>query len=135
MDHARLGIEAAQQGRLSGRLTPPLTSSVVGAMITIAPYNPAWPEMFYAEAANIRRVLGELVLRVEHVGSTAVPGLAAKPVIDLQISVASLEPMGIYVQSLASIGYSHIPLGEFDSVYPFFQSQPSGQPHTTSISV
>jgi GrpB-like predicted nucleotidyltransferase (UPF0157 family) len=101
-------------------------------MITIVPYDPAWPAMFYAEAASIRRVLGELVLRVEHVGSTAVPGLAAKPVIDLQISVSSLEPMGVYVQSLASIGYSHIPLGEFDSVYPFFQ-KPAEWPTTHHI--
>lgn len=101
-------------------------------MITIAPYDPAWPAMFCAEAANIRRVLGELVLRVEHVGSTSVPGLAAKPVIDLQISVSSLEPMGIYVQLLASIGYSHIPLGEFDLVYPFFQ-KPAELPTTHHI--
>jgi GrpB-like predicted nucleotidyltransferase (UPF0157 family) len=101
-------------------------------MLTIAPYNPAWPAMFDAEAASIRRALGGLALRVEHVGSTAVPGLAAKPIVDLQVSVSSLEPMGSYLESLASIGYSHIPLGQFDLVYPFFQ-KPAGWPSTHHV--
>ena len=60
-------------------------------MIVIAPYDPAWPVVFAAEAARLRRALGDLALRIEHVGSTSVPGLAAKPVIDIQVSVASLE--------------------------------------------
>jgi GrpB-like predicted nucleotidyltransferase (UPF0157 family) len=64
--------------------------------------------MFDAEAASIRRVLGELALRVEHVGSTSVPGLAAKPVVDLQVSVPSLEPMGTYLESLASIRHYRV---------------------------
>jgi GrpB-like predicted nucleotidyltransferase (UPF0157 family) len=90
-------------------------------MIAIVPYDPAWPAIFDAEAAGVRQALGALAMRVEHVGSTAVPGLAAKPIIDLQVSVPSLEPMGRYVELLASGGYGHIPLGQFDLVYPFFQ--------------
>jgi GrpB-like predicted nucleotidyltransferase (UPF0157 family) len=66
-------------------------------MIHIAPYDPAWPAMFEAEAATLRQLLGDRALRVEHVGSTSVPGLAAKPVIDIQVSVATLEPRGLYV--------------------------------------
>jgi GrpB-like predicted nucleotidyltransferase (UPF0157 family) len=103
-----------------------------GHMITIAPYDPAWPAMFIAEAATIRRVLGKLALRVEHVGSTSVPGLAAKPVVDIQVSVASLEPMGTYIEMLASVGYIHIPLGAFDRVYPFFQ-KPAEWPSTHHV--
>jgi hypothetical protein len=90
-------------------------------MIHIAPYDPAWPAMFEAEAATLRQLLGDRALRVEHVGSTSVPGLAAKPVIDIQVSVATLEPRGLYVGPLASLGYRHLALGEFDLVYPFFQ--------------
>ena len=90
-------------------------------MITLAPYDPAWPAMFEAEASHIRAALQGLALRVEHVGSTAVPGLSAKPVIDLQVSVASLKPFEPYLYRLASIGYVHISLGDFDRVYPFFQ--------------
>jgi len=90
-------------------------------MIHIAPYDPAWPAMFEAEAAKLRQLLGDRAIRVEHVGSTSVPGLAAKPVIDIQVSVATLEPRGLYVGPLASLGYRHLALGEFDLVYPFFQ--------------
>lgn len=90
-------------------------------MITIVPYDSEWPSMFTAEAARIHQVLGDLALRVEHVGSTSVPGLAAKPVIDIQVSVPSLKPIGNYIEALARAGYTLIPLGPFDSVYPFFQ--------------
>lgn len=61
-------------------------------MIVIAPYDPAWPDRYAAEAERIHRALGKRALRTEHVGSTSVPGLAAKPVIDIQVSVPSLEP-------------------------------------------
>ena len=88
--------------------------------------------MFEVEADEIRRVFRELALRVEHVGSTAVPGLAAKPVIDIQVSVAGLTPFEPYLRLLASIGYVHVPLGEFDRVYPFFQ-KPAEWPCTHHV--
>ncbi len=60
--------------------------------ISIASYDPAWPMMFKNEAAFLRRTLpGDLVKRIEHFGSTAVPGLSAKPIIDILVEVASLE--------------------------------------------
>ncbi len=77
--------------------------------------------MFEVEANEIRRVFGDLALQVEHVGSTAVPGLSAKPVIDIQISVTSLVTFDPYLGHLACLGYVHVPLGDFDRVYPFFQ--------------
>ncbi|HUL53050.1 MAG TPA: GrpB family protein [Opitutaceae bacterium] len=101
-------------------------------MIVIAPYDPAWPAEFSAEAVRIHDALGHLALRIEHVGSTSVPGLAAKPVIDIQISVASLEPRDLYCTRLAELGYTHFPLGEFDRVYPFFK-RPAGWPGTHHV--
>lgn len=101
-------------------------------MIKIDPYDPAWPARFDAEALSIRRLLGELALRVEHVGSTAVPGLAAKPVIDIQVSVPSLEPLSAYIDQLSQIRYGHVRLGAFDLVYPFFQ-KPAVWPSTHHI--
>ena len=101
-------------------------------MIKILPYDPAWPSLFEAEAARIRDAMRGLALRIEHVGSTAVPGLAAKPVIDIQVSVATLAPLGRHAESLAQLGYSHIPLGPFDAVYPFFQ-KPVEWPSTHHI--
>ena len=101
-------------------------------MITIVPYDPAWPARFDAEAVSIRRVFGEIALRVEHVGSTAVPGLAAKSVVDIQVSVTSLDPMRHFIERLSQIGYGHIPLGAFDLVYPFFQ-KPAVWPSTHHV--
>jgi putative glutamine amidotransferase len=66
----------------------------------------AWAGSFENEAARIREVLGSLALRVDHVGSTAVPGLAAKPVVDIQISVASLVPREPLIEPLESLGYT-----------------------------
>ncbi len=88
-------------------------------MIVLAPYDAAWPARFDAEAALLRQAFGALALRVDHVGSTAVPGLAAKPVIDLQLSVRRLAPRDAFDAALARLGYRHVPLGDFDSVYPF----------------
>jgi GrpB-like predicted nucleotidyltransferase (UPF0157 family) len=101
-------------------------------MIRIDPYNSFWPTLFAAEAASIRDAMGALALRVDHVGSTSVPGLAAKPVIDIQVSVATLRPLAVCARSLAQIGYTHVPLGEFDRVYPFFQ-KPAEWPSTHHI--
>jgi GrpB-like predicted nucleotidyltransferase (UPF0157 family) len=89
-------------------------------MLKIEPYDPRWPARFEDEAARLRRLLGSTALRIEHVGSTAVPGLAAKPVIDIQVSVASLEPAAALAQALTALGYTFVPVGDFDQVYPFF---------------
>jgi GrpB-like predicted nucleotidyltransferase (UPF0157 family) len=102
------------------------------AMIIIVPYDPGWPAMFVAEAASIQDSMAALALRIEHVGSTAVPGLAAKPVVDIQISVSSLERLSIYLEPLARVGYTHLPFGEVDRVYPFFR-KPDQWPSTHHI--
>jgi len=101
-------------------------------MIEIVPYDPYWPALFETEAARIREAAGALVLRIEHVGSTSVPGLAAKPVIDIQVSVASLENPAAYSELLAQLGYSHVPLGPIDLVYPFYQ-RPAAWPATHHV--
>lgn len=101
-------------------------------MIRIVGYRAAWPARFEAEARRLRRSLGTLALRIEHVGSTSVPGLAAKPVIDIQISVASLEPLSDWADRLHGLGYVFVPRGDFDRVYPFFQ-RPAAWPSTHHI--
>ncbi len=78
-----------------------------GREYSIVDYDPTWPEMFEIEAAAIRNVLGDLALSIEHVGSTSVPGLAAKPVIDIQVSVASITPRAPIVDRLARMGFKH----------------------------
>jgi GrpB-like predicted nucleotidyltransferase (UPF0157 family) len=95
-------------------------------MIELVSYDPAWPDMFQAEAGRIRRALGERALRIEHVGSTAVPGLAAKPVIDIQVSVPSLGEIATYEEELSSLGYRHVALDDFDHEYPYFRRPAEG---------
>lgn len=90
-------------------------------MIEIVPYDCTWPMLFEAEASILREGMRGHALRVEHVGSTSVPGVAAKPVIDIQVSVATLETLDILSELLARLGYTHVSLGAFDLVYPFFQ--------------
>jgi GrpB-like predicted nucleotidyltransferase (UPF0157 family) len=89
--------------------------------------DPTWPARFAAEAARIRAALGPAALRVDHVGSTAVPGLAAKPIIDIQISVAQIQPMDSYRPALEGLGYRHTPYPDSDGVvrYPFFGKPPT----------
>lgn len=73
-------------------------------MIEIIPYQTQWPAEFQAIAAPLRSRLGELALRLDHIGSTSVPGLPAKDIIDVQITVAALsEPVRL---ALVSLGYA-----------------------------
>jgi GrpB-like predicted nucleotidyltransferase (UPF0157 family) len=88
--------------------------------IEIVPYRDAWVEEFRTVARRLREGLGDVALRIDHIGSTAVPGLAAKDVIDVQVTVASLEPVGLIRVGLAraefvlrdDIGDDHRPPGE-----------------------
>ena len=101
--------------------------------IEIVPYDPAWPGAFATEAARIRQALGELALRVDHNGSTSIPGLAAKPTIDIQVSVPSLQPLSAYGSRLEGLGYIHTPHPD-DSFAPFFY-RPRGRPHSHHVHV
>ena len=101
-------------------------------MIVIAPYDPAWPTRFVAESERIRQAFATHALRIEHVGSTAVPGLPAKPIIDIQVSVPSLEPRDLFHSRLVSLGYAHFSLGAFDLVYPFYK-RPAEWPRTHHV--
>jgi GrpB-like predicted nucleotidyltransferase (UPF0157 family) len=77
--------------------------------IEIVPYRSAWPEEFRVIAADLRAVLGDLALRIDHMGSTSVLGLPAKDVIDLQVTVAALEPEEYLVEAFARAGYARYP--------------------------
>ena len=77
--------------------------------VIVVDYDPAWPSEFRHWGGEVRRALGPIARRVDHVGSTAVPGLAAKPVIDIQASVASLEPLAALVDPLTLGGWRFHP--------------------------
>ncbi len=71
----------------------------------LADYDPAWPERFAAEARPIAAALGDLVVEIEHVGSTSVPGMAAKPTIDVEVGATTIELDEAALAGMAALGY------------------------------
>jgi GrpB-like predicted nucleotidyltransferase (UPF0157 family) len=78
-------------------------------MITIVPYQPTWPAEFAEIAATLRAALGDLALRIDHIGSTSVPGLDSKDIIDIQLTVASFDDFQPVQSALDAIGYTFVP--------------------------
>jgi GrpB-like predicted nucleotidyltransferase (UPF0157 family) len=99
-----------------------------GGRIVVTDYNPAWPAMFEQERAKLVTALGPLIVAIEHVGSTAVPGLAAKPIIDLLVGVRSLDDArSSCIEALQALGYTYMP--EYEAWLPdelFFRKGVAG---------
>lgn len=79
--------------------------SPLNGTIHLTPYDPAWPVRFAKQNSRIRDLLGETVLLLEHVGSTSVAGLSAKPIIDMVLAVADSSDEATYVEPLEADGY------------------------------
>ena len=75
-------------------------------LIALTEYDPSWPTAYAEVAERVRRALGDQVLDLEHVGSTAVPGLAAKPIIDLDLTVADSTDESAYRAPLEAEGFT-----------------------------
>jgi GrpB-like predicted nucleotidyltransferase (UPF0157 family) len=101
--------------------------------VRIVDPDPGWPAAAERELARVAAALGDLAVRLDHVGSTAVPGLAAKPIVDLQVSVVALEPQAAYVEPLAAIGYLFVPFATAPE-YHFF-GRPPERPRTHHLHV
>jgi GrpB-like predicted nucleotidyltransferase (UPF0157 family) len=78
---------------------------LAGGRIVLVAYDPGWPRLFEREAARVRAILGTLVCRLEHVGSTAVPGLIAKPIVDMLLVVPDSSDEATYVPPMERAGY------------------------------
>ena len=77
----------------------------VSGQIELVDYDPAWPGLFAREAERIRAALGERAVLLEHTGSTSVPGLAAKPIIDMTLAVPDSSDEESYAPALEAAGY------------------------------
>lgn len=75
--------------------------------IEIVAYDPRWPAIFAELSRVVARALGPLALSTEHVGSTSVPGLAAKPIVDMDVVIASRSLLPDVLRALAPLGYIH----------------------------
>jgi GrpB-like predicted nucleotidyltransferase (UPF0157 family) len=101
--------------------------------LRIVDYDPDWPEMAAAEIDRVEAALGAVAVRVEHVGSTAVPGMAAKPIVDLQVAVAATRPTAPYVEPLEGLGYLFAPDPESPDFH--FFGRPAERPRTHHLHV
>ncbi len=80
-----------------------------GGAIEVLDYDPRWPDLFEEECTHLRGVFGPMAVAIEHIGSTSVAGLAAKPIIDLLVGVQSLvDAKAICIEPLRALGYRHI---------------------------
>lgn len=79
--------------------------------ITVVPYDARWPDLFKEEAEELTAVFGEEVLAIHHIGSTAIPGIYAKPIIDVLVEVGDIEKIDAFNPEMTKRGY--LPRGEF----------------------
>lgn len=94
--------------------------------IVIVSYDPTWPSEFTQLASTIRKALSHTATRIDHIGSTAVPRLDAKPVIDIQVSVSNLEPDAPFRRPLESAGF-RFNKGNPDLTKRFFREPPGAR--------
>jgi GrpB-like predicted nucleotidyltransferase (UPF0157 family) len=99
--------------------------------VRIVDYNPQWPVLFEKERRQIEEVIGHIVVRIEHIGSTAVHGLGAKPIIDIMVAVNRLSDAEKCIEPLGSICYEYVP--EFEDSIPerryFHKGHPPKEQH------
>jgi GrpB-like predicted nucleotidyltransferase (UPF0157 family) len=93
-------------------------------LIELLPHDPKWADIFEMGAAEIRHALGPTALSVHHVGSTAIPGIVAKPTIDILLLVDSYDPETPYRGPLESLGYV---FDHRDETHVFFVGSPGGE--------
>jgi len=107
----------------------------MGALVVIVEYDPQWPTLYEEEKDRILAVVGRVIVAVEHIGSTAVPGLGAKPIIDIMAAVPHLADAEQCIEPLETIGYEYVP--EYNDIIPerryFHKGPPEGRTHHLHI--
>jgi GrpB-like predicted nucleotidyltransferase (UPF0157 family) len=106
LNDPRAAANDADDGALAdAALAAVLVHGLKPAQVVLAGHDPLWARRFAARATELRRVLGQRAGLVEHVGSTAVPGLAAKPVVDILIGIDDPDDEAAYLPDLEAAGY------------------------------
>ena len=88
----------------------------MGPKVAVVDYDPAWPGLFEEEKARLARALAPYALSIEHIGSTAVPGMASKPTIDIAVGLARLADAPRCIERMKALGYAYVPA--FEAVLP-----------------
>ncbi len=76
-------------------------------VVRVVPYTPEWVRLFEEEKARLEAVIGDYVLEIQHVGSTSIPGMIAKPIIDIAIAVRDFEEARVCIQPVERLGYEY----------------------------
>jgi GrpB-like predicted nucleotidyltransferase (UPF0157 family) len=121
-------VRAAVEGRIRDGRIVSAPGPDADDPVVIVPYDPRWAERYLSEEAAIRSALGPELARIEHIGSTSVPGLASKPVLDLLLNVRSPHRQETHLPMLRELGYDHEP--QFDLPWTFLRR---GEPERTHI--
>jgi GrpB-like predicted nucleotidyltransferase (UPF0157 family) len=109
------------------------TLGLARGTVRLAPYDPAWHRLFLAEAARLRAALGDRVLAIEHVGSTSIPGMDAKPVLDMMAAVPSLAEADRLVPLVEALGYEPRPDPEIPERRFFVRGRTTRRTHHFSL--
>ncbi|HWI09441.1 MAG TPA: GrpB family protein [Solirubrobacteraceae bacterium] len=122
-------------GGFSGEMSTrhPSLDDRIDPAVRIVEYDPTWPVWAGDELRRLQEELGAVVVRCDHVGSTAVPGLAAKPILDLQLSVTTIEPRARYGDPLERLGYLFVFAPESPDFH--FFAKPPQRPRTHHLHV
>jgi len=118
-------------------LLPMVASKPLGlrrGQVIVVPYDPRWPILFEEASAELRAVLGTSILDVHHVGSTAVPGLCAKPILDVMVSVPNFDDARELFTRLDALGYEYRPDEEIPDRH-YFRRPPGGELRTHHLSL
>jgi GrpB-like predicted nucleotidyltransferase (UPF0157 family) len=85
----------------------PALPGLAQGTVQLAEWTPRWPELFAAEAARLRVALGDLAIAIEHYGSTSVPGLLSKPLLDILVGGPTANDAALYTAALAPLAYDY----------------------------
>jgi GrpB-like predicted nucleotidyltransferase (UPF0157 family) len=107
-DHVLVKLHFHELISLTGGKVTTINQALASPVI-IVPYDVQWPIQYAAECDLIRGAMGSYLKAIEHIGSTAVPGLAAKPIIDILGGVYDLNDTPLFIPALQKIGYQYIP--------------------------
>ncbi len=97
-------------------------------IVKLVPYSPEWPRLFAQEERLLRAAIGAYVVDIQHVGSTAIPGMEAKPIIDIAVGLRRLEDVEKCIEPLERLGYEYKG-EEYPGSFFFAKGDPSRRTH------
>jgi len=103
--------------------------------VKLVPYTPEWDRLFKEEKARIQATIGVYILDIQHIGSTAIPGIVAKPIIDMSVAVENFEEAIICVEPLIQLGYHYMGENGIPRRHYFQLGQPNRTHHLHMVEI